>query len=455
MDFRVFKDDKGDLIVWHAYFAAHDAMAKALGLTGHWYSTKHVSIFTAAEARAMDMQGVRALLKLFTIKMENEKPKIVWDDKAIATKLGPKVDKTKQFKGVGKPEPGKLFTQADRDDVAKVLIDAFNEKAKNVATCMDPPAKVWADAKETQEQFWVDMHAEQKLAYAKQYKADKAKENEDQDFPLSLRLPRKFDPLNETTGRDYRLTQAVAKKVFMDRAAQIVKERGIVGGHFDPDESLPSDKGPISDAKIAEQDDYLWRGWVDSSTSDQGLALQVAIAEELGERLRKKTGGGGYVTLDPDEIKKRADDSWTGGYALVKALVRAKWKTTQYMPEKAGIKTLGLYRTINIDVDNAPGPHWTMTQVYESNPHEEENRGIPPLKRMDNLKIERNGAASTTTDLDIANRWDGNDRVVLRAQVPRTAIVSVPAYGQNLHAEHECIVAGTAWMGWDAWLSTN
>jgi hypothetical protein len=38
-----------------------------------------------------------------------------------------------------------------------------------------------------------------------------------------------------------------------------------------------------------------------------------------------------------------------------------------------------------------------------------------------------------------------------RAVVPRTAVVSVPAYGINVQSEHEVVVAGTAWTHWDAW----
>jgi hypothetical protein len=52
----------------------------------------------------------------------------------------------------------------------------------------------------------------------------------------------------------------------------------------------------------------------------------------------------------------------------------------------------------------------------------------------------------------VSNNWDGDlNRVVLRASVPRTAAVSVPAYGINVHSEREVVVAGTAWKAWDAW----
>lgn len=72
--------------------------------------------------------------------------------------------------------------------------------------------------------------------------------------------------------------------------------------------------------------------------------------------------------------------------------------------------------------------------------------------KLPDLKVERNGAASTTTDPHVANDWGAAPgRVVLRAEVPRTAVLSVPAYGINVHSEHESVVMGTAWHNWDAW----
>jgi hypothetical protein len=42
-------------------------------------------------------------------------------------------------------------------------------------------------------------------------------------------------------------------------------------------------------------------------------------------------------------------------------------------------------------------------------------------------------------------------RVVFRLQIPRTAAISIPAYGQNIYEEREVVVGGTAWKKWDAW----
>lgn len=60
---------------------------------------------------------------------------------------------------------------------------------------------------------------------------------------------------------------------------------------------------------------------------------------------------------------------------------------------------------------------------------------------------------STTTSREVANGWNAGHgtKVVLRLDVPRTAVVSFPAYGINVHSEKEVVVAGTAFRGWDAW----
>jgi hypothetical protein len=73
--------------------------------------------------------------------------------------------------------------------------------------------------------------------------------------------------------------------------------------------------------------------------------------------------------------------------------------------------------------------------------------------KLPDLHIKRNGAASTTHDIFVANNWrtGRQGKVVLRAVVPRTAVISVPAYGVNIARERESVLMGTAWKGWDAW----
>jgi hypothetical protein len=273
----------------------------------------------------------------------------------------------------------------------------------------------------------------------------------------------------------------------------------------------------------------LWEGWKGSSHGSAGQLLQKATADELGGRLNPKMVAGAANKQLAGELAQNASNA----YDAVKAYVRGKWETTQYMLAKAGINTVNLYRAVNIPetrelkVEPTPfaGPNPFQVKATKSFDSEEEaNNYVATEKnhypgttqnsvvsqqhetwkaqieyrfseraaadkfieqyqkdpnnpeqhieevstpseqlgggyststqynRLPNINVVRNGASSMTTDRNVANAWGGSaGRVVLRASVPRTAVISVPAYGQNIHGEHEVVVAGTAWKGWDSW----
>ena len=143
-----------------------------------------------------------------------------------------------------------------------------------------------------------------------------------------------------------------------------------------------------------------------------------------------------------EELMKQADDSFpeVGGYAGIKALMRAKWETTQWLLAKAGIHSLDLFRGISDDRVNLP-----TTEKVNDQGH----------VRLPQYTMLRNGAASTSLNSKVSNGWGpDNERVVLRLKVPRTAAISLPSYGQNEHKEREVVVTGTAWKDWDAWKKT-
>jgi hypothetical protein len=194
-------------------------------------------------------------------------------------------------------------------------------------------------------------------------------------------------------------------------------------------------------ARIARIDSKLWGAWKDSSIADDGKLLQLATSDELGGRMNLRTA----TDLDPGGIKARANKNYEdiGGYAGIKAYIRAKWETTQYLLDKGHIQTLDLYRGIDMEQDK-------YNKTFKHYPAHQQIQGY---RYMPTLPVERNGAASTTTDISVANNWKATrtTQITLRAQVPRTAAISVPAYGINVHSEHEVVVAGTAWRGWDAW----
>lgn len=133
-------------------------------------------------------------------------------------------------------------------------------------------------------------------------------------------------------------------------------------------------------------------------------------------------------------------------YAWVKAYVRGLWETTQWLLDKADKDKVQVYRGVML-------PAEMLAKTKQERPD-----GPRGYTRLPELSILRNGAASTTVDKSVANGWTGvgvvdetDERVVLRAEVPRTAVVSVPAYGQNEQSEREVVIAGTSWVGWDAW----
>jgi hypothetical protein len=142
---------------------------------------------------------------------------------------------------------------------------------------------------------------------------------------------------------------------------------------------------------------------------------------------------------DPGDIERtrKEGDRW-GGYDAVKAYVRGKWETTQWLLDKADLQTVGLWRGLDLDTKNE------RTEIVNT----QTARGAMSYNKLPEAVVRRNGAASSTIKRSVANNWS---KVTIRVQVPRTAIVSVPVYGQNAHNEHEVIIAGTAWKAWDAW----
>ena len=134
------------------------------------------------------------------------------------------------------------------------------------------------------------------------------------------------------------------------------------------------------------------------------------------------------------------ESTGNNGFDVVRAYVRGKWETTQYLLDKAGKNSLVLFRGLNAEYAKAEGTAGTAQKT-----------DVKGFTRLGDISLKRNGAASTSSDARVANDWDGHERVVLRIEVPRTAVIAVPAYGQNVYHEHETVVAGTAWKGWDVW----
>ena len=351
----------------------------------------------------------------------NKDAKVEFDNKELMEPHGYNKDQL-AFPGFKDKEPYEYLTDEMRKGLSKAILDAFNSEAESKQSDMEPPDYLEQQAQESIDDQWGQMDDDEKYKWAKENSMiDSDEEEETSEGELDA-LPTKFDPLNETTGKDYQRTQKLAKLMSVERAAQLLVERGLMN---DIDTAR---------SQIKEIDEQLWQSWKDSSTTENGMILQVAAAEELGGRLHE------YDGLKKHELIKDANRKFRdiGGFDGVKAYLRGKWETTQYLLDKAGIQTMKVYRNISWDVPFM-GSHTQKTKAFG---RQYRKYGQPldtnlgrTYTRYPNAVVSRNGCQSCTTDAGVANGWGGN--IVFRVCAPRTAALSIPAYGINVHTEHE------------------
>lgn len=374
------------------------------------------------------------------------KPDFEFDDEKL---IEPKdIDLSPSLPGIEPPKPSEFLTKEMRDEIIGGLEGAFEGHVENVLSWMNPPDYLNESVTDFQEEMWAQMDDKSKFDWVvnntdivEQYEQGSSTVPEES---ITLdKMPDKLDPIGlQHNDVNYKRTQILGRLMSKHRAIQLLLARKV---------SAPGSEGPRP-MKAGSEVEYaaglldrgLWEGWKGSSTSPQGRILQVAIADELGGRLNTAKIGPDATRREADELYKHA-----GGYEGVKAYVRAKWEVTQYLLEKAQLPVLPLYRGLTLD-----GAEKAKTKIVKE--VISTNDQVLEFKHIPDVKVNRNGAASFTTDLKIANEWkSGHDNaVVIRALVPRTAVISVPAYGQNVYGEHEVVVSGTAWKGWDAWART-
>ena len=314
---------------------------------------------------------------------------VEFDDKLLHAVKADVLDDPAQAEMAGfeKKDYSELLTEKQRKMITDHMEAAFDAKAEKMAPDEEPPD--FSDsAKEYMEENWNhNMDDDEKFKWAKyntsiindlQDEYDKAIEEFHETGATStgtIGVPVKFDPMNKTSGTDYVKTQKIARQMSLDRAEQVFEDRGIKN---DNDE-------PIDRLELRRMDSKLWSQWKASSTSQEGQLLQVAVAAELGGRLNLQTGRGGKVQLDPNGMMKYANREFasTGGWAGVRAYVRAKWETTQFLLDKAEMHDLELYRGISVDQD-------VYKQANEASVKDSGYIKAPTIK------VVRNGAASTT-----------------------------------------------------------
>jgi hypothetical protein len=383
------------------------------------------------------------------------------DDKLQEPTDKPQPTDPAQLELPGTPPPeevdwSKHLTPEMRDNIIAQLKKSIEKEIEDVSGKLDPPEYLSENADEYLGESWDQMSDKDKFEWVKsntnivedestEGTGDFANEKPAPETEYVDKLPETYDPLNETSGNDYKRTQKIARFMSVERAVQVMVERK-VGPEIPGGPKFEANWQNMMANNIKRVDSRIWNMWKSSSTSNEGMLLQLAAAEELGGRLNVKTGSTtGSVSIFPDALKSFANGRFEeiGGYEGVKAYLRAKWETTQYLLDAAGQDTLVLYRGIRFDREK-------FDQLKKDRVVVQGENGLE-FSKLPQLHIDRNGAASTSFNPAIANGWDGDTAVVLRAEVPRTAVLSVPAYGVNIQSEQEVVIAGTSWKAWDAW----
>jgi len=305
-------------------------------------------------------------------------------------------------------------------DVAKAgYNDARTAAVEDAESDIDPdPPDDWLDdaVSNELETMWNDMEDTDRWDWAEKHLDNLGPEVESR----KLEEPNTWKV--DKDGVDYERTGAVGRALALARYAELSGDSAAKGG------------------ALARQ---IWTAWKSSSTSAGGLALQYYAAQVLG---------GHHRLTDDQQASAR---NWAriyggdSGEDNVRAYVRAQWESTQFLLRKAEEQEVDLYRAVMLSEEELGGRN--VFRVGGPNG--------PQYTELPDLALKQSGAASTSTNLGVCNAWNGvgakpanPQRVVLRARVPATSVISLPAYGQNVHEETEWVVLGTPWYGWDAWL---
>ena len=238
-----------------------------------------------------------------------------------------------------------------------------------------------------------------------------------------------------TSDSDYANAQAIAKEIQSKRSSEIFAER-LEAGLLSERTAKRSGDNAHRIKKIAAD---VWGGWKSSSTTDMGKAMQLAATEEFG-----CLGKPEYEMNRQDII----DAVGVETYDLIKIHLRATWEATQYLLKTTGKENVVMWRGLQI-----PDSNLGLSDEIKSAPRSEKFK-------LDNLKLLRNGLSSATTAADVANNWGGIGevpenarRVVIRIDAGPEDILSLPVFGDNMHAEQEVVPMGSRWNRWDAWLN--
>ena len=206
--------------------------------------------------------------------------------------------------------------------------------------------------------------------------------------------------------------------------------------------------------QVSTEDGYLFNKLPDVTLMRNGLSSWTtdrAVANQWEGTGNKVPSG-----IDRKETIDRANRAYAdvGGYDGIKAMTRAKWETTQYMLDRANEPEVDLFRGVMLTHTfplepgtNTPSSAHVGSEIYKAQGAFAQAQ-ITAAEKLAKINLGELAAHGQPT---IPSNTKTESRVVMRASVPRTAILSVPAYGINEASEHEVVVAGTAWHNWDAW----
>lgn len=367
------------------------------------------------------------------------------DYSALYTKNGTQViDDTPEGQGLLIMEPDPNAPIAEQfmparihgDDLGSMWEDAKDkalERAREQAHDSDSYMEAVEEA-ETKLIFeaWNDLSDSEKLNLASEMSIYPSGVSEQR-----LREPDEWKWTDDKEDRDYERTRAIVDVLEDRRTAEILEARG-----------LHRSEGSLLKARMIKE--TVWDEWKSSSTSNIGMALQIAIAEELGGVHR-------FSASEVANAKSAAKTTFGGasgdGYERLKAYARAQWETTQFVMSKAGVDHVEVYRGLMLPGELVSNASKETLTINSGGSHGE-------YEKLKDVSLLRNGAQSTTVDAKVANDWGGvgklppdAKRVVLRIRAPRTSVISIPVFGKNLKKEQEVVLAGTQgqWT-WDAWV---
>jgi hypothetical protein len=334
------------------------------------------------------------------------------------------------------------------DELQSDWEDRFKEEVE-VQEQGDVPDHVFDQVSQDVDDAWDALDSDEKFEYATEAGVV-------DETSVAVAEPEHVEPISGGIRPEAYKETGAALRYLQDKiTSQELEARGIVN------------HDGVDTKKVAS---LLWERWKGSSTSGQGLLLQHAAAEELGglkqkwdekqeESIRKAAidlsekhdgGYGGHNTPKPDGTSMTENDHYARGIEIAKAHVHGTWAASQWAMEKAGMESLPVYRGLMLE-----------KSLINKEPKEEVAGKYMGYTKLPELELLRNGAASATSDPSTANGWGGVGtshlvepvRVVMRVDVPRESILSLPAFGQNVHNEQEVVIVGGKWKAWDAWLN--